>query len=164
MINQPDTLNRLGVLNRREVEARLLAPLIEALAAEFGRERVLSVVRRTILAIARRQGAELAQRLPRPTLTEFGAALDAWKQDGAMELDLLEQTDERLAFNVTRCRYAEMYQALGVPELGELLSCNRDAALIEGFNESVAFTRTQTIMQGAPVCDFRYTRTGPAGS
>jgi hypothetical protein len=158
----PDTLNRLGVLNRREVEARILAPLIEALAAEFGRERVLGVVRRTILEIARRQGAELGQRLGRASLTEFGAALEAWKQDGALEMDVLEQSDERLAFNVTRCRYAEMYRALGVPDLGELLSCNRDAALIEGFNQAVTLTRTQTIMQGAPLCDFRYARTGPA--
>lgn len=161
MPEQPDTLNRLGVLNRREVEARIVAPLVEALAAEFGRERVLGVVRRTILAIARRQGQELAHRLPEPSLTGFGAALEAWKQDGALEMDVLEQSAERLAFNVTRCRYAEMYRALGVPELGELLSCNRDAALIEGYNREVTLTRTQTILQGAPHCDFRYTRAAP---
>lgn len=57
---------------------------------------------------------------------------------------------------VTRCRYAEMYRALGIPELGETLSCSRDAALIEGFNPEVEFTRSQTIMQGAACCDFRY--------
>jgi hypothetical protein len=49
-----------------------------------------------------------------------------------------------------------MYRALGVPELGALLSCNRDAALIEGFNPAVKLTRTQTIMNGASFCDFRY--------
>jgi hypothetical protein len=49
-----------------------------------------------------------------------------------------------------------MYRALGVPELGALLSCNRDGALIEGFNPEVALTRTRTIMQGATHCDFRY--------
>jgi hypothetical protein len=67
-----------------------------------------------------------------------------------------EQTDERLSFDVTRCRYAEMYRALGIPELGAVLSCNRDAALIEGFNPAVTLTRTGTIMQGAACCDFRY--------
>ena len=67
-----------------------------------------------------------------------------------------EQTDEVLAFDVTRCRYAEMYRALGIPELGAVLSCNRDAALIEGFNPEVHFSRTQTIMGGASHCDFRY--------
>jgi hypothetical protein len=56
-----------------------------------------------------------------------------------------------------------MYRALGIPELGEVLSCQRDAALIEGFNPEVTLTRTQTIMQGAPCCDFRYARR-PAAS
>jgi hypothetical protein len=37
-----------------------------------------------------------------------------------------------------------------------ILSCNRDYALIEGFNADIALTRTQTIMQGASHCDFRY--------
>jgi hypothetical protein len=69
----------------------------------------------------------------------------------------LEQTGNRFAFNVTRCRYAEMYRALGIPELGALLSCNRDAALIAGFNPDIKLIRSQTIMEGAPFCDFRYT-------
>jgi len=51
-----------------------------------------------------------------------------------------------------------MYRALGIPELGALLSCNRDFALIQGFNPDVDLTRTQTIMEGAPFCNFRYTR------
>jgi hypothetical protein len=49
-----------------------------------------------------------------------------------------------------------MYHALGIMELGGLLSCNRDYALIEGFNPEVRLRRTQTIMDGAPFCDFRY--------
>jgi predicted ArsR family transcriptional regulator len=51
-----------------------------------------------------------------------------------------------------------MYRALGIPEVGALLSCNRDFALIEGFNPDVALERTQTIMQGATHCDFRFRR------
>jgi hypothetical protein len=50
-----------------------------------------------------------------------------------------------------------MYRLLGIPELGALLSCNRDWALIQGFNPDVHLERTQTIMQGASFCDFRYT-------
>ena len=53
----------------------------------------------------------------------------------------------------------------GIPELGAVLSCNRDASLIDGFNPDVRFTRTQTIMQGAPCCDFRYEQPGaPKGA
>ena len=74
-----------------------------------------------------------------------------------MQIEVLEQNESRFAFNVTRCRYAEMYRLLGIPELGALLSCNRDWALIQGFNPDVHLERTQTIMEGAPFCDFRYT-------
>ena len=151
----PDTLNDLGVLKRREVEARILMPLIEALGKEFGREKVLEIVRQTIITIAREQGAALAQQYG-TTVNDFAESLANWKKGEALELDVIEQSDDKLYFNVTRCRYAEMYRALGIPELGAILSCNRDSSLIEGFNPEIKLTRTQTIMQGATCCDFRY--------
>ena len=73
---------------------------------------------------------------------------------------MLDHTDAALNFNVTRCPYAEMYRALGIPELGAILSCNRDYALMEGFNPDAELTRTQTILSGASHCDFRF-RFGP---
>lgn len=36
------------------------------------------------------------------------------------------------------------------------LSCNRDFSLVEGFNPAVKLTRTQTVMEGASYCDFRF--------
>jgi hypothetical protein len=93
------------------------------------------------------------------SLPAFFARWEPWTRDGALELRVLEQSADRLAFDVTRCRYAEMYRALGIPELGEVLSCQRDAALIDGFAPGVELSRTKTIMQGARCCDFRYTRT-----
>ena len=155
----PDTLNaRIGVLARREVEARLLGPLIEALGAEFGRERVIEVVRAAIIRIAQEQGAALAESMGSDGLPAFADSLRFWTQDNALEIEVLQRSEEAFDFNVTRCRYAELYRALGIPELGAVFSCNRDGALIEGFNPDVAFTRTQTIMEGAPFCDFRYRR------
>ena len=155
----PDTLNaRIGVLTRREVEARLLGPLIEALGARFGREQVIEVVRETIIRIAQEQGAALAESMGDDGLPAFADSTRFWTQDNALEIEILEKSETAYDFNVTRCRYAELYRALGVPELGAVFSCNRDAALIEGFNPDVQFTRTQTIMEGAPFCDFRYRR------
>lgn len=153
----PDTLNEIGVLKRREIEARIVAPLVEALAAEFGRERVLAIVRETIVKIARQQGAALAAQLPDRSLPAFETALAAWQKDDALQLTMLNSDAGRLHFDVTRCRYAELYQLLGIPELGAILSCNRDAALMEGFNPGVDFDRAATILGGAPACPFRYT-------
>lgn len=156
-----DTINaRIGVLTRREVEARLLAPLVEALGERFGREEVVATVRETIIRLAQEQGAQLASSLGDDSAA-FQSSLEHWTRDGALELDVLAHTPTQLDFNVTRCRYAELYSALGIPELGAVLSCNRDFALVEGFNPQATLTRTQTIMQGAPHCNFRYTFPAP---
>ena len=153
----PDELTqKLGVLTRREVEARILAPVIEALCAELGREKVLEVVRRTIVRIAQEQGDELARAMKGSGSHHFLESLEFWTRDDALQIEVLEHDEEKLEFNVTRCRYAEMYRALGIPELGATLSCNRDFALIDGFNPEARLERTQTIMQGAKHCDFRY--------
>ncbi len=151
-----DRLNAVGVLTRREIEARILAPVVDALGQRFGRDEVVAIVREVVAGIARTQGRAMAASLGDASLGSFSQTLGPWTRDDALRLRVIDESPERFAFDVTRCRYAEMYRALGVPELGEVLSCQRDAALIEGFNPDVTLTRTQTIMQGAACCDFRY--------
>jgi hypothetical protein len=153
-----ERLNAIGILTRREIEARVLAPVIDALAREFPRERIIEIVRDVVIQIAREQGAAMADAGSDRSLSAFAGSLGPWQQDDAMRIEVIERNDQRFAFDVVRCRYAEMYRALGIPELGAVLSCNRDAALIEGFNPDITLTRTQTIMQGAACCDFRYQR------
>ena len=156
-----DRLNAVGVLTRREIEARILAPVVRALGERFGRDEVVAIVRGVIAGIARDQGAAMAADRGDASLASFADTLGPWTKDDALQLRVVEQTPERFGFDVTRCRYAEMYRALGIPEWGEVLSCQRDGALIEGFNPGVTLTRTHTIMQGAPCCDFRYEVTKP---
>src|SRR5262245_5869162 len=148
----------ITLLERREIEARIVGPIVRAFAQDVGQERALEIVRGVIAELARESGAELARRVGEASLAAFAGCLDMWKAGGALELEILEQNDERLSFNVTRCRYSEMYRALGLADLGSSLSCQRDFALVEGFNPEIALTRTQTIMQGAPYCDFRFRR------
>ena len=152
-----DNLNaKIGVLTRREVEARILAPMLDAMGKTFGREKVLAVMRDTIVNIAKKQGAELAGFMGGVTFQHFAESLRFWTMDNALKIDVIEQTGDVFSFNVTRCRYAELYEKLGIREFGTALSCARDYALIEGFNPDVSLKRTQTIMEGAPHCDFRY--------
>ena len=152
-----DSLNaKIGVLTRREVEARILKPMLDAMGATFGHKKVLDVMRNTIVEIAEKQGAELAQSVGGNSFQHFAASLEFWRMDDALEIDVIEQSEVALSFNVTRCRYAELYEELGIRKLGKSLSCARDFALIRGFNSAVSLTRTQTIMEGAPYCDFRY--------
>ena len=152
----PDRLTQtIGVLTRRETEARILAPLMRALIDAFGAERVLPILTEVIETLAREQGAALAAEHG-DGAEAFLDTLQFWTRDGALEIEVLEHDGGRLHFDVTRCRYAEMYRALGIPELGAILSCNRDFALVEGFNPDARLSREQTILGGAARCTFRY--------
>ncbi len=157
MATQPP---RLTLLQQREIEARIVGPLIHAFRNELGEEKTLEIVRTVITRLARESGAELAASLGEATLEGFSRSLERWSESGALEIEVLERTPDRLSFNVTRCRYAEMYRALGLADLGASLSCQRDFSLIEGFNPSIELSRTQTLMEGAAHCNFRFQAPG----
>lgn len=69
---------------------------------------------------------------------------------------MISQGEDHFDFNVTRCRYSEMYREMGLGHIGHLLSCNRDGDFCIGYNPDMKLERTQTIMKGASHCDFRY--------
>ena len=145
----------IGVLKRRETEARIIAPIIDALADSFGKEAVLEVIRDKIISLSRQQGTSLSEEYGND-VDAFLKTLEFWTQDNALEIDIIEKDENTLNFNVVRCKYAEMYDALGIKDLGATLSCNRDYALIEGFNPEATLTREKTIMSGNDCCTFRY--------
>jgi len=154
--SQDRITEKIGVLARRETEARILIPLIQALGEALGREKVVDTVSRTIIKIARDQGRDLAEAMGGNTAADFKEALKFWTKDDALEMEILEINGTRLRFNVTRCRYAQMYKALGAQDLGGVFSCNRDGALISGFNPHARMIRNHTIMAGDGICDFEY--------
>ena len=147
---------KIGVLMRRETEVRILIPFLQDLYKEFSKEKILNVLEKTIKEIAKTQGEELSKEYGK-NVDAFLDTLKFWTKDDALEIDVLEKSDSKLSFNVTRCKYAEMYSALGISDLGAVLSCNRDAALIEGFNPKASLDRKETIMGGDKCCTFRYT-------
>lgn len=151
---------RLPLLQQREIEARIVGPILRAFAEEVGRDRALEIVGGVIRDLARESGAELARTLGEASLSAFARSLDRWREGGALEIQVIEQSPDRLSFDVTRCRYAEMYRSLGLADLGASLSCQRDFALAEGFHPGIELTRTQTIMGGASYCDFRFRLAG----
>jgi hypothetical protein len=154
----------ISLLQQRGIEAEVLIPFIRRLEAELGRERAHEIAREVIGEIAREQGRRVAEALGRDDIEGFTHVKDTWSGAGGdLQIETLRQDDEALEFNVVGCRFAEMYRALGAQDLGFLLSCHRDFSLSEGYSEGLHLQRTQTIMQGAAFCDFRYRR-GPAAA
>ncbi|MEZ4553882.1 MAG: L-2-amino-thiazoline-4-carboxylic acid hydrolase [Dehalococcoidia bacterium] len=153
----------LSLLQRRGIEAEVLIPFIRRLEVELGPERAHRIARETIDEIAREQGRAVAEGLGRTDLEGFHAVRDTWSGAGGdLTIETLREDGERLEFNVTRCRFAELYERLGARDLGFLLSCGRDFTLSEGYSPDLELERSQTIMQGAPFCDFRYRYRAPS--
>jgi hypothetical protein len=145
------------ILEQRAIEAAFAKPLFEAMVAEIGVEAARRILSKAVIAAARQAGADLAARTGGPSdLRAFAELLTLWQQDDALVIDWLKVEPNRLDFNVTRCRYAETYRALGVADIGGLLSCNRDGEFCCGYDPRMSLTRTQTIMDGDSHCDFRY--------
>jgi predicted nucleic-acid-binding Zn-ribbon protein len=145
------------LLEQRQIEANVLVPFIKAFQAEFGVEQTNALARKVITDLARKHGETIATSLGGENpIEKMATGLSRFSAGGALEVEEVDHTEETYAFNIIRCGYAEFYKKMGVPELGFLLSCSRDFALTEGMSPDLNLTRTQTIMQGASHCDFRF--------
>jgi predicted ArsR family transcriptional regulator len=147
------------LIEQVKIQARVLVPLVRALQSELGEARANALVRKAIGPLFRqygeawwREGAGNFEQVLSTSFRRFAAG-------EALDYQVVEQTPDTFDVDVTGCRYARFFQELGEPELGFLLVCSADFSLAEGF-AGVELTRTQTIMQGADHCDFRFKRRG----
>jgi hypothetical protein len=147
----------LPILEQRRIEASIIKPIYEEMKAEVGEAKAKKIIYAAVTKNAIEQGAAYAKSEGDDTsLHSFHALLPQWKANGALEVDMLEETETSVNYNVTRCMYAEMYKEMGLADIGNLLSCGRDGTFCKGYDPRISLVRTQTIMQGASHCDFRY--------
>lgn len=150
-------IDGLGILARRKIEAEIIKPIYEEMVERFGRAAARDALRAAITKAAIESGRRLADAQPGPVdLVSFAALQPRWRQDDALHIKVLAETAARFDYDVTRCRYAEMYKAMGLAEIGDILSCQRDGSFCEGYDPRIRLKRTTTIMSGAERCDFRY--------
>ena len=148
----------LSMLEKRKIEAEILKEVYETLKASHGEAVAKKTVEESVRRSAIEQARTFAASVPGGTsLKSFQDIQHLWTKGGSLEIEVKEQSDTTFTFNVVRCRYAETYKAMGMGEIGHLLSCNRDGAFCEGYDPKLKLERTQTIMQGASHCNFKYT-------
>jgi L-2-amino-thiazoline-4-carboxylic acid hydrolase len=143
-------------LQRRKIEGRVLIPFIQALRDRCGENAAHEIIDETIGKLAAEDGARWAASYGETTASLRTVVQELWAGGGGMDVQIVEESQDHLDFNVTRCRYAEFYQELGLEDLGFHVHCNRDHAMVAGFNSELKLARSQTIMQGATCCDFRF--------
>ena len=146
------------MLERRTIEAELLKEVYETLKASHGEEVAKKTIEESVRRSAIEQAKAFAASVPGGTsLKSFQDIQHLWTKGGSLEIEVREQTDKTFVFDVVRCRYAETSTKMGLGEIGGLLSCYRDGAFCEGYDPKLKLERTQTIMQGASHCNFKYT-------
>ena len=142
---------------RREIEAQMVVALVDRYASVLGRPQAIALARESIQALAEKAGRQIADQRKNNSLEELARVVqEVWAREEALQITFHGVTHDRLDFDVHRCRYAELYETLGMRDMGGHLSCCRDAAYARGFNAAIQMERTQTIMEGAPFCDFRF--------
>jgi hypothetical protein len=148
----------LPMIERRRIEATMLKHVYETLKESHGTEVAKRVIGDAVRRSSIEQASQLAASEPsgQTSMRTFIDRQAQWRMGDALITETLHESDTHFDFNVTRCRYAEMYREMGLGEIGPLLSCQRDGTFCEGYDPRLKMERTQTIMQGASHCDFRY--------
>jgi hypothetical protein len=151
-------MSEMPILTQRRIEAAFAKGVYDEMKAELGEETAQRILSNAVIKLAKQAAAEMAKQAPdgKANLDSFRAIQPRWTAEDALRIDVVKSTASEFHFNVTRCRYAEMYRAMGLADLGALLSCNRDGAFCEGYDSQLKLQRTQTLMGGATHCDFRY--------
>jgi hypothetical protein len=155
-MTEHDARPAISRLERRAIEAQAVAPVISAVERRIGREEALALLTEINRREAFERGRVVAEAFGRNGIDELVEDVAGWGAGGSMEMEVLERTPTTYFFNVTRCPYFEKYRELGLEQLGVAFSCCRDEPFARGFNPRLRLDRTQTIMEGAEHCDFRY--------
>jgi hypothetical protein len=149
----------IPLIEQVKVQAQVLVPLVKGLQAELGEERANALVRRALGALFRKYGEKWWRAQGDRSLEEkVASAFEMFAAGDALEYEVVKSTPDAVELNVTGCRYARFYKEIGAPELGFLLTCSGDTDFFDAglFGATARLTVTQTIMQGASHCDFRY--------
>jgi hypothetical protein len=150
---------RLSLFDKTCIQAQVLVPVLKTLRAKMGKAGADAIVRQALREWSKQLFAAIGDGIdgsPRRKWAAMHTALaEATERDVTVEM--LRHDKEALEFDVTHCRFAAFFRALGEPELGALLMCEPDFDIAAAGGGEVALTRDRTIMQGAPRCTFRYT-------
>jgi predicted hydrocarbon binding protein len=141
---------RVSVLEAVKIQARVLIPVVKALEAELGVARAHALVGR---ALAESHAEFVASRT---TERDTHPSVDGQANAYPVESVIVESSPESLAIDMTACAFAKYFREIGEPAIGALMTCGVDFAVNAKLRPSWDFARTQTQMEGAPFCDFRW--------
>jgi hypothetical protein len=129
------------------------AGLAETLMKNFGKQGELIVYDLLVderLASAKGQTASIEEFIENQTALPDTSSLFT----AGLEIEMISQSKSEVAFNVRQCEWARYFQDHH-PKVGYLMACSTDEVGYKAFNPHLRLQRTQTIMEGGKMCDFR---------
>jgi len=149
---------KVSLLDKTRMQAQVLLPVLRALRAELGKDKADAIVKQALRDWSKQLFAAIGDRIEGGPRRKWAAINTVFGEISGreVEVEILRHDQEALDMDVTRCRFAEFFRALGEPELGALLICEADFDIASVGEGAVSLDRAQTIMQGAPSCTFRY--------
>lgn len=155
--SQTTAMQTLPMLEQRRIEAQIVKNIYDVLLERHGEKEANKAIEIAIKKAAIEQGEKFRKLNGKePSLDDFAQLGKLWEMGGALKRKMHKKTEKHLEYDITHCAYADMYKQMGLAKIGHLLSCNRDGTFCIGYNPKMKLTRTQTIMEGAAHCDFRY--------
>lgn len=148
----------LPTIQKRKLQAEVIGPIYAEMVAQVGEAKARDILDAAIRKAAIAEGKAFASKAPGgvTSMAEFIRLYDLWTADGALEIEVIQAGESQFDFDVTRCKYAEMYKEMGLGNIGHLMSCNRDGVFCQGYDPEISLVRDHTIMAGSPRCTFRY--------
>lgn len=148
----------ISLLDKTRMQAQVLVPVLRALRTELGKDKADAIVKQALRDWSKQLFAAIGEDIKGSPRRKWATMQSALNEVSApeVEAEILRQDKDTLDIDVTRCRFAEFFRALGEPELGALLICATDIDIVSASGGEVSLDRAQTLMRGAPSCTFRY--------
>ena len=160
-IRRPD----LPAIDRAKIHAEVLVPVLQHLQDEAGRERAMEILGAAVGDMTRQNMSEFVDAVGNDKAVRVvwrGVSDKAtWERMHPLVVEEQEASDTVAEFDVVDCGYAEYFNEIEQPELGFVMLGSADFDMIDSL-AGIELTRSQTRMQGAPHCDFRYRLTRPS--
>jgi len=149
---------KVSLLDKTRIQAQVLVPVLRALRAELGNDKADAIVKQALRGWSKHLFAAIGDGIEGSPRRKWATIQSVWGEVSGkeVEVEVRRHDKEALEIDVTRCRFAEFFRALGEPELGALLICETDFDIALVGEGEVSLDRAQTIMRGAPSCTFRY--------
>jgi hypothetical protein len=111
---------KVSLLDKTRIQAQVLVPVVRALRAELGKEAADALVRQSLRDWSKQLFAAIGDSVEGSPRRKWAAMHQAMAENTEHDVtvQMHRQDKEALEFDVTQCRFAEFFRALGEPELG----------------------------------------------